>query len=255
MCLCIAGWNTKADVSVERVLGAFLAGPAEGQDAEALADLTLAALQQSEDPQQSLSTVISALLLPKPAERLSNGHGHSAQIPPDQASISSEQSSTSRLQTEPHSQAFQDADIIAESGVVERSAVCLPEGEEPSNLPGSAQRSITSPSGGGGGSKNLSLLHMGLAPSAEATGSATPASPHSVTSYTVHSPEAGRLAYLCTLLSRMSAQAEQMQADTQLWQAEALRVVSKHLVKPDVLLSDSHAPKVTTVLYWCLIIP
>ena len=226
------------------MLGAFLAGPAEGQDAEALADLTLAALQQSEDPQQSLSTVISTLLLPKPAESLPNGRGHS--VPPDQASISSVQS---RLHTEPHSQAAQDADIIAESAVVERSAVCLPEGEEPRNLPESAQRTITSPSGEGGGSRSLSMLHMGLTPSAEATESATPASPGSITSYRVHSPEAGRLAYLCTLLSRMSAQAEQMQADKQLWQAEALAAVSKHLVKPDVLLSDSHAPKVTTILY------
>ncbi len=244
---CNAGWNSKADVSVERVLGAFLAGPAEGQDAEALADLTLAALQQSDDPQQGLSTVISALLLPKPAASLPNGREHSAQIPPDQASISSEQSSTSRLHVEPHSLAVQDADIIAESAVVERSTVCLPEGEEPSNLPGSAQRSMTSPSGEAGASKNLSLSLMGLTPSGEAAESATPASPRSITSYRAHSPEAGRLAYLCTLLSRMSAQAEQMQADQQLWQAEALVAVAKHLVKPEVLLSDSHAPKVTTM--------
>ena len=79
------GWDTKAAVSVDKVLGAFLAGPAEGQDAEALADLVLAALQQSEDPRRSLSTVISALLSPKPTGSLPNGHGHSAEGASEQA--------------------------------------------------------------------------------------------------------------------------------------------------------------------------
>ena len=240
-----AGWDTKAEASVERVLGAFLAGPAEGQDAEALADLTLAALQQSDDPRQSLSILISTLLLPKPTEALLNGHVPLAERPVEQAGAAVEQDSTSEMQAVPHSLAGQEADIITESAAVQSSTVCLPEAEERSDSPESAKRGTNPRSGGGGRSSGPSVLHLGPAFSAEAAGSASPSPPHSMNPHIAHSPAAGRLAYLCTLLSRMSAQAEQLRDDKELFPAEPLAALSKHLVNPDVLLSDPHAPKVS----------
>ena len=112
------------------MLGAFLAGPAEGQDAEAVADLVLAALQQSADPQQSLGTAISVLLPPEHSEGLPNGRGHTGEAPASQTDVSIEQDSIDGVHREPsqavHSLAGPEEDVILEDAVIERSAVHLP---------------------------------------------------------------------------------------------------------------------------------
>ena len=216
-------------MSVEKVLGAFLAGPAEGQDAEALADLVLAALQQSEDPGHSLSTVISALLLPKPTGSLANGHGHSAEVASERVSADSRQGAVLTAHAEPHSTGYQEGDIISESAVIERSTLCIPEGDE------------------GRDWQTCNDLDIPASHSGEAAEGTAAALPPNITTNRNHSPAAGRLGHLCTLLGRRSAQGEQAQAAKRLWQAEPLGAVAKHLVKPDVLLSDPHAPKVTHI--------
>ena len=223
-------------MSVEKLLGAFLAGPAEGQDAEAVADLVLAALQQCAEPQQSLSTVISALLLPKPSESLPNGHGRLGVIPAGQASVSSSQGGLSKVHVEPsqavHSLADQMEEVILERSVVERSAVHLREGE------------AAEPAGGADASSPQRVPGA----DAEAAASVAPLSPHSMTLKRAHS----RLAHLCTLLSRLVPQTGQAQASEQSWQAGLLESVYKHLVEPDLLLSDPHAHKVFKFLQQCL---
>lgn len=216
-------------MSVIKVLGAFVAGPAEGQDAEALADLILAALQQSEDPRRSLSTVISALLLPKPTGTLANGHGIYTEVPSEHASADSQQGHVLGMHTELHSTAYQEAATISESAVIGRSTLRIPEGSEGRGLPEASDSDILASQSG------------------QAADSSAPASPNNITTNRTPSVPAGRLDYLCTLLCRMSAQDEQAQAKSHLWQAEPLGVVSKHLTKPEVLLSDPHAPKVTHI--------
>ncbi len=223
-----AGWDARADVSAEKVLGAFLAGPAEGHDAEALADLTLAAVQQSADPQQSLSIVISALLLPKRTEaegrQLPSEHGHpvesssSMQEPAIQTGVSSKSITMNGLDTQLHSLAVSNEDIITQSAVIKEDTVELPAEDESSALPASA-----SP----------------VQSSVETAGSTVSLSPHKASSE-------GQLTHLCTLLSRMGAQSEQ--DSNHLWQAEASGAVSKHLAQADVLITDPHAAKALALL-------
>ena len=94
---------------------------------------------------------------------------------------------------------------------------------------------------------NSSSLQENRSPDAEAGGSATPLPSHSTDPQTLdpkaRSPAAGRLAHLCTLLSRLILQTEQAQAGEQSWQAGALETVYKHLVEPDMLLSDPACPQ------------
>lgn len=215
-------------MSAEKVLGAFLAGPAEGHNAEALADLTLAAVQQSADPQQSLSIVISALLLPKRTEaegrQLPSEHGHpvesssSMQEPAIQTGVSSESITTNGLDTQLHSLAVSNEDIITQFAVIKEDTVELPAEDESSALPASA-----SP----------------VQSSVETAGSTVSLSPHKASSE-------GQLTHLCTLLSRMGAQSEQ--DSNHLWQAEASGAVSKHLAQADVLITDPHAAKALALL-------
>lgn len=214
---CEAGWDTKADMSVEKVLEAFLAGPAEGHHAEALADLTLAAMQQNPDSHHSLDTVLETLLVPdihpKAGNNLPNGHGHPAGSPEsleaqlDAIAVSEQHNSMPAAAEESRRQP--DVTSAAQSIASETAG-----GAEPAGSAAPSQQ-LSRQGSGGKGSQNLS---------------------------------GGRLTHLCTLLSRVGAQSGQLQEGKQLWQPHALGPVAERLVQQDVLTSHPHAAKVRLCL-------
>ena len=235
-------------MSVEKVLGAFMAGPAEGHDAEALADLILAALQQSRGSQHSLSTVTAALLKPESMaqarEHLPNGHSNHAdssagkQQDSHQSSTVPEQSSTEALGPESASLAvLGDAGSKQPAAQADEATVKGPPGEAGSDT----QRNASPAKHAGSPEDAISAKEEeDLAPTFLIADIAT-----------VHAaelpPPESRLTHLCTLLSRLGAQREQPRNDEKLWQSEAWGADAKHLAQPDVLISHPHAAKVCAI--------
>ena len=217
------------DVSVSRVLDAFLAGPAEGPDAEALADLILAALQHGRLSQLSMGSVIAPLVMSDTwdaaREKLPNGHAgnlvNSASMQQRQADHESQHEPDSVEAAQQH---MSSLGVSGESNNRQQSAAGIGAGDSKAAA---------------GPEEDAHLLT---------------ARPHSsMPSYSAADEELGNskqgacrgcLTHACTLLSRMGAHSEQMRDNEQLWRADMLGLAAKHLAQPDVLLLHPHAAKV-----------
>ena len=228
-----AGWESKADVSVPRVLGAFLAGPAEGPDAEALADLILAALQHSVASQHSFGSVVAQLTLPDiwdaAREKLPNGHAgnlvHTASMQQTQAERKSQQAQDSVQAAQSH---MSSLGVSSESDDEQQPAAGEGEGDS---------KAAAGPEGDAN-------------PLAASPHSSMP--PHSAAyeepSENKQGTSRGCLTHACTLLSRAGVHSEQMRGNEELWRADMLGLAAKHLAQPDVLLSHPHAAKVRSLV-------
>ena len=227
--VCNAGWESKADVSVSRVLGAFLAGPAEGPDAEALADLILAALQHDRLSQHSLGSVVAQLTMPDTwdaaREKLPNGHAgdliHTARMQQRQAESESREEAESVEEMQQH---MSSLGVSGESKSEQQSAAG--NGAEDSKL-------AASPAGDT--NPLTASPHSSMPPHSAA---------HEECGKDKQGTSRDHLTHACTLLSRAGVHSEQMRDDEQLWAADMLGLAAKHLAQPDVLLSHPHAAKV-----------
>ena len=227
-----AGWESKADVSVPRVLGAFLAGPAEGPDAEALADLILAALQHGVASQHSLGSVVAQLTMPDTwdaaREKLSNGHAgnlvHTARMQQRQAESESQEEAESVDGMQQH---------MSSLGVSGES-----KSEQQSDAGIGAEDSKVAASPEGDTNPLTALPHSSMPPHSAA---------HEEPGENKQGTSRDHLTHACALLSRAGVHSEQMRENGQLWRADMLGLAAKHLAQPDVLLSHPHAAKVRSL--------
>ena len=219
-------------MSVSRVLGAFLAGPAEGPDAEALADLILAALQHGRHPQHSVGSVVARLVMPDTwdaaRENLPNGHAgnlvHTARMQQRQAESESQQEPESVEEMQQH---MSSLGVSGESKSEQQSAAGI-----------AATDCILAASPEGDTNPLTASQHSSMPPHSAA---------HEEPSEIKQGTSGDHLTHACTLLSRAGAHNVDLWDDEQLWRADMLGLAAKHLAQPDVLLSHPHAAKVRSL--------